>query len=182
MVDCPAEGCNYTSTEHGVKLHHKRSHGESLVKSDFVCDFCETEFKEYDCNREGHENIFCSPECRENFRREKSDVDWWHTCDFCDGEFRRHPHNIEKHNNNFCSEECFHEFIRENPDWFSWYDGGDSREYYGNSWEEQRQKAIERDNGVCQDCGLTRVKHRELFGYDKRQCGKQSRTGQEPWY
>lgn len=213
MVECPHEKCEYDSTEHGIKLHHKRTHGTSLVKSEFTCDCCEEVFKEYDCNREGHQNVFCSPECREEFKRENSDVDWWHTCDLCDDEFRRHPSVIG--DTQFCSQECHHNYIRENPDWLTWYKGGQkevecswceksikrrpyqaekekeyfcSREchgawmsenwsgsaspnwkggykpYYGPSWRTQRQKALDRDNFQCQDCGMGQDKHHEKHG------------------
>lgn len=123
MPTCPSKGCEYESTEHGIKLHHKRSHGTSLVKSEFTCDHCETSFNDYDCNRNG-QKLFCSDECHEEFRRAKSDVDWWHECDRCDSEFRRHPSLIQQYENKFCSQECHHKYIRENPDWFSWYKGG----------------------------------------------------------
>ncbi len=164
MPKCPAEGCEYTSSEHGVKLHHKRSHGTSLVKSEFTCDYCETTFIEYDCNRAGHQNTFCSPECREEFKRENSDVDWWHVCDFCEDEFRRHPSLIG--DKKFCSRDCHYKYIRQNPDWFSWYNGGSSHEYYGPSWKKQRERAIQRDEERCKKCGLTRTEHYEKWGSD----------------
>lgn len=49
----------------------------------------------------------------------------------------------------------------DNPAW----NGGRPR-YYGPNWKEQRQKALERDDGRCQDCGMTRERHREEYGKD----------------
>jgi len=37
----------------------------------------------------------------------------------------------------------------ENPAW----KGGGNRKYYGPNWEEQREKALERDDNSCQKCG-----------------------------
>lgn len=39
--------------------------------------------------------------------------------------------------------------------------------YYGQNWEEQRKKALSRDNNRCVECGITQKEHRQrpdLFG------------------
>ena len=37
---------------------------------------------------------------------------------------------------------------------------------YGENWDEQREKAIERDNGACQSCGIERQKHQKEYDSD----------------
>lgn len=56
--------------------------------------------------------------------------------------------------------------------------------YYGPNWNEQREKAIQRDNESCRDCGVGRdeldedlhVHHREKIRWFKE------RDTDEPWY
>jgi transposase len=38
--------------------------------------------------------------------------------------------------------------------------------HYGPDWEEMRDKTIERDNGECRVCGMTRQKHQKEYGSD----------------
>jgi DNA-directed RNA polymerase subunit RPC12/RpoP len=54
----------------------------------------------------------------------------------------------------YCSTECMAEGYKEitgedHPAW----EGG-TIDYYGPNWQEQRRKALERDNYTCQDCGV----------------------------
>jgi len=53
----------------------------------------------------------------------------------------------------FCDKDCRSDYFtgENNPNW----NGGQSSVYYGKNWEEQRMKAIERDDYTCQVCGET---------------------------
>jgi len=186
-----------------------------LAKQTFVCDHCEDEFVDYRCNREGHENIFCSTSCREDFKRKKSTVNWIHECEWCGDDFRRHPSVI--YNHKFCSTECHHEWQRDNPEELHLWDGGTEivecswcgkeierrshrveeckrhycsdecmgnwrsenavgedafgwrggyDPYYGPNWDEQRRKALSRDEFECCDCNMGRKEHYKVYGKD----------------
>ncbi|QCC57217.1 HNH endonuclease [Natrinema thermotolerans] len=55
------------------------------------------------------------------------------------------------------------------PDRTRSYDTSGEPEYdykRGRYWQVQREKAIERDNRRCQDCGLSRAHHQEYYGHD----------------
>jgi len=39
-------------------------------------------------------------------------------------------------------------------------------DYYGPNWEEQREKAISRDEHECRECGVSRKMHKEKYNHD----------------
>jgi ferredoxin len=45
-----------------------------------------------------------------------------------------------------------------------WKDGEDAR--YGKNWQQQRQKALERDRQQCQRCGISAEEHQDKIGMD----------------
>jgi hypothetical protein len=63
----------------------------------------------------------------------------------------------------YCSRECKHKgHSGENhPSWV-----GGTKHYRGPNWQEQREKAIKRDNEECQKCGISREQHKEKFDKD----------------
>jgi formylmethanofuran dehydrogenase subunit E len=83
-------------------------------------------------------------------------------CDNCDEQFSKPISRIgESHN--FCSRDCYYEWAREG----NLREGQSLREpEYGPNWGHQRQKAIERDNHVCQSCGVTSEEHKQRCGMD----------------
>lgn len=96
-------------------------------------------------------------------------------CDYCGKQFKKQKCNISSNSRDFCSTECMGDFRVKNPI-FSTFDqlperlkekakqggsnlhnwkGGEDL-YYGNNWEEQRKKVLERDNYKCKVCGKTK--------------------------
>lgn len=69
MADCPSCAESF-DTERGMKVHHKRIHGESIAGVDVDCEWCgeTTNKSQYRINRDDHH--FCSPECRAAWRTE----------------------------------------------------------------------------------------------------------------
>lgn len=101
----------------------------------------------------------CSKECESIYRKNnysgKNHPSWNGgkvsvECDYCGSEFKVVP--ARKDEARFCSEECYGMWERgkNNPYWR----GGHGR-YYGMNWKEQRRKSRERDNHICQVCGVT---------------------------
>lgn len=111
-IACPSCDEMFDS-ERGMKIHHKRIHGESIAGVEFDCDWCgETQRR---CGSHVHEdmNNFCSPECRGAYRSEHytgEDAPIWNgglvelECEWCGGQYEINPAAAE--NSRFCSEEC----------------------------------------------------------------------------
>lgn len=76
-------------------------------------------------------------------------------CDYCNVEKDIIPWEYKNRKYHFCSQDCFHRWEKEsgfmsgeqNPHWL----GGHS-DYRGSNWEEQKEKALKRDNYTCQKC------------------------------
>jgi endogenous inhibitor of DNA gyrase (YacG/DUF329 family) len=105
----------------------------------------------------------CSPECNSIFQSERISGERHfsynsvkRTCEVCGKEFAEPKSRVEIGKGRFCSRKCkyiyfskhFEEF--RNPNW-----KGGSTNYRGPNWEEQRKKAMQRDNFTCQLCGST---------------------------
>lgn len=224
-VDCPWDGCDYTSNERGVKLHHKMTHGESIRGVEITCENCGTTKRRPEADIKGH--TFCSPECHNEWQTGRftgEDSPSWEggkieiTCTYCGNTKDRIPSALTDSENNFCNEDCFFNWVcynginsgENNPlyvedikddcdycggdisvvpsryelcekhfcddlcyaDWMSEnahgknsnaWDGG-AINYYGEDWDNQRKYARQRDNHLCQHCGLKAEKHISEFG------------------
>lgn len=155
LEKCPTCGTGYTN-EQGVKLHHSREHNESIAKTDIICQRCGEFYKEvYECNADSYSNC---DECREQVQRERvsGERNPMHgTGEFVEfdclncGEHHRRPARTNTPDV-YCDKECrdAHQTGENNP----MYNGG-KEHYYGPEWEQQREKALERDNYRCQSCG-----------------------------
>jgi transposase-like protein/5-methylcytosine-specific restriction endonuclease McrA len=82
-------------------------------------------------------------------------------CEVCGDEFRTKNSEVGR----FCGMDCKAEWQsvayrgETNPS----YNGGRDTDY-GPNWDEQRSKALNRDNYTCQRCGMDEDKHREKYG------------------
>lgn len=157
MPSCPT--CSdYFDTQRAVSIHHKLSHGESIVVEVSECSNCGSEFEYYPSNKQG---IYCST-CvdKVTWGPDPPDVGVGadnpvysggpneFTCEFCGDSF-----NSYHKNRKYCSVECSGEGRSRDmrgEDHWRWKGG---RINYGQTWHKQRSKAIERDNGKCQICG-----------------------------
>lgn len=137
--ECPYDGCSYTSdSQLGIQQHHKRTHGESLTAKQCVCDNCGEEFNRQRSKVERYEATYCSTGCR------VEDVAKLLRFKRIGSNNPMYARTGEDHPN---------------------YSGGYSQNY-GEGWSEARRKTLERDDYECQDCGLSRDQHYELYGYD----------------
>lgn len=88
----------------------------------------------------------------------------WHDCVSCGSEHYR-PKSKLTHEKYFCSQACRNDWMsdsftgEDNPAWKGGWD-----EYYGPNWENQRQKALERDGYECRACGMSQEQHRGEYG------------------
>lgn len=121
-----------------------------------ACNNCGEEFSFYPSSQ--HSGQYCSTTCSgeansgpDHYRYSRVCV----RCTWCGDELSRRKSRVMKHEHQFCNEECEGNWRSEvqagdgNPNW----KGGADDEYpFGSNWEEQRRKALERDE-VCQRCG-----------------------------
>jgi 5-methylcytosine-specific restriction endonuclease McrA len=138
------------------------------------CDNCGSDVTVYPSEIEKYNNHFCNNKCKQEFESESmsGDTHWrsgtgnYETCDSCGDEFYRRPSRVKS--NNFCSTSCESEYIKDrqtgktNSNW----QGGVGTQSYGSNWRSKRIESIERDNCVCQVCGMSRDEHYEMYGSD----------------
>lgn len=72
------------------------------------------------------------------------------SCEQCGQSYDLKPWVVRQNNPRFCSQECAKAHNSGPNHWG--YVGGPNT-YRGRSWLKQRLVAVERDKGVCQDCG-----------------------------
>lgn len=79
MAECPTCGDEFAN-EQGMKIHHKRTHGESIAGQLVVCDHCGGEYREERWKLDRNEGAYCTRECwrsskegvyEENIQREQ---------------------------------------------------------------------------------------------------------------
>jgi len=86
------------------------------------------------------------------------------TCDYCGEKIERNKSRVEPYDTQFCDHSCYSQYMstihgEEHPLW----QGGE--EYnYGQNWEEQREKRLERDDYECVVCGIADEEHKEETG------------------
>jgi 5-methylcytosine-specific restriction endonuclease McrA len=106
-----------------------------------------------------HDKITCSKECRSevlsDIMSKENNPNWKdnsHTtskCGHCEEEFE----HVISRDRSYCSRSCRAKDRtgKEAPNW----KGGWESEYYGPNWEEQRDRALERDGNECVYCGVS---------------------------
>jgi len=151
---CPHDSCEKTfDSTRGLKTHWGRSHDEPAPWKSFTCANCGTEFERPPSQVKTDEPT-CSYSCSAQLRdRERNLVTV--TCDWCGDIIERYPSHV--HDANFCSLSCHGNWMAELPPEESpAYKGGGETRYYGASWEEQREKALE-EQDTCTYEGCDRV-------------------------
>jgi len=167
MAECPTCDRDDFKSEHGVKLHHARTHGESLVKSTRECAYCGSPVTVYDSHRGKNERVFCSDsDCYPNWQSENRSGEtcsWLGDgskitveCVICREEKELYPSRVENHDVFFCSSECNGEWLAEgwrgekNPQW----SGGESTVECEICGDEFEVRAIREDTAVTcsRDC------------------------------
>lgn len=97
-TECPTCGRDDFASERGVKVHHKRSHGESIAEGrtmvELECKRCSEIYEERPHRAE--RSSYCSFECRKN--RERL------CCEWCGEDYTVQGARAER--SRFCSAEC----------------------------------------------------------------------------
>ena len=137
---CPTCGRSDFASRRGVKLHHSRTHGESIAGTLVNCEWCGEE--EYVGKRraENNDNVFCSKSCHGEWMEKHQhgeDHPLWTErvkmeCVVCGGEYEVIPSRVE--NSNCCSAACRGELVSE-------LNGGENH----HSWS--------RTTYECKQCG-----------------------------
>lgn len=157
-VECPTCGRTDFKSRKGMMQHHKRTHGVALRET-VECRYCGDGFEVIPSKSE--KSTYCSRECKNKWHSENRSGENHPLynrieteCEMCGGTIHKKPSRVKGSDNTFCSIECHREYqsIHQTGDDHHNYNGGRADEY-GPNWHRQRRKAIERDNGECQNCG-----------------------------
>jgi len=158
-TECPTCGDTFKN-ENAVKIHHTKIHNESIAGVEVECSWCGETLRRKKYRVKDYDEQFCGRNCQgeyydENMEGENA-VRWKggkekRECVICGGSFRARPARDTK----LCSRECHGKYISQiqsgdgHPNW-----KGGKINYYGKNWQQQREKARERDEYKCQDCGV----------------------------
>lgn len=126
MVECPTCSDQF-DTDRAASIHHKLSHGESIVREESECRECGSTFSYYPSDKDG---VFCS-DCIE------SGVTW------------ETVRLTGSDNPNWNNE---HSTFGEGSDNPNWRGGRDND--YGSNWPSVRRSVLDRDDHMCQRCGV----------------------------
>lgn len=155
-VECPTCGDGF-GTERGVKVHHAKTHGESIAGELFECDNCGGAARRTPALVGRYEHDFCSPSCHHEFRDERATVE----CNHCGSGKVVHRYELERSETFYCDMDCYFQWQAEHyngPGHHNWR-GGKSmydavKKALGSaSWKTYRKRARERGDGVCEMCG-----------------------------
>lgn len=78
-TQCPSCERDDFPSEHGMKIHHYQTHGESLAKTETECDNCSSTFEILKFRLKNGRGKYCSKECKDTAERHGIEV----TCDWC---------------------------------------------------------------------------------------------------
>jgi len=144
-------------------------HEHRRNRLEFECDYCGSKYETIP----SFEDItsYCSDDCKhkawaEKHAKEGPENHMWNggketlICNYCSGEYKRKSQIADR--SKFCCRECKDNWASENKvgeNSVNWKGGISDSRYYGQNWEKQRHRALERDGHTCQDCGKTSNLH-----------------------
>lgn len=118
-VECPTCGKEF-NTERGMKVHHTKSHGESLIATQETCHWCEAEFTDTRNRNRESERRFCGQDCRREWlktrtgkkhpRYNSSEV----TCAHCGNALTRPEYRLREGKKHYCNYTCLGQWRSEN--------------------------------------------------------------------
>lgn len=148
MTGCPTCGDDF-DTAHGMKVHHKLKHGESLVREKRSCENCGEQFEEFESRIQRGKGRYCSTECKHATGQVIIN------CKQCGSSAKKPKHRANRHQQSFCSQGCWGAWLAENShgeDNPNWKEGGIRN--YGSNWLETRLAVLNRGEYACQKCGI----------------------------
>lgn len=131
-----------------VKYCSNKCRGKSqTMQIETTCQICKKRFMAGQSQIRVGGGKYCSKECRSKGIIKEVKI----TCPTCSKEFITAPGKIRKGEGKYCSKKCQGVAHRgsNSPVWQGGVVG-----YRGYNWEEQRQKALARDDNTCQACGV----------------------------
>jgi 5-methylcytosine-specific restriction endonuclease McrA len=164
---CPTCDRDDFGSEHAMKVHHTKAHGESIAGVEVPCEWCGSPVRRKPYAIENRERIFCDLDCKGSWRQENwtgSATPKWEggpvtvSCHQCGEQFERRRDQVEKYDRSFCGSTCLGEWRSQaqrgsdNPVWT----GGDAirstvRKLIGDEpWEEIAARERE---ASCELCG-----------------------------
>lgn len=168
--DCPTCG-KECETENGMKNHHAKIHGESLVLEEYECEWCGEIFENYPSQQKLSNKSFCSNDCRGKWQSEQYELEGNPGClgtvevgcrrcgnirELPKGrafsEYGDHGYDLEDQHEIQSCIACRGEVEYQN------------RIPFGNEWEETSNLIRERDGNQCQWCGVSNKEHQSRYG------------------
>lgn len=145
-------------TNSGFAKHQTHIHDNPAEKVELECETCGDTWEEYESQQEWKDKNFCSVECRAKWDSENNRER------FDDGILPQEKSEVQEKISEAFDEERRIEHSRRmsgssNPNW-----QGGSRIPTGANWNVQREKALERDDYECVDCGQ---EHKKLSVHHK---------------
>lgn len=169
MVDkeCPTCGRDDFKNVRGMKVHHSRTHNESIAGEKRVCEFCGKTYRKMYVSGTSK---YCSRECVIEKRKQEGMPDGWRQS-IVDG-----LEDVDMSHTEEWKEEMSEKFSGRDITWgdkisesltgkeMPWHKGeknhnwnGGYQPRYGYSWTRKLKRKIrERDNRECQVCGKTK--------------------------
>lgn len=171
-MDCPTCGDSFDTTS-GMKIHHARSHGESISGKLVTCDSCGDEFR----RKKSHirDNNFCSKSCESDWKSSnmigKSNPSYnggmvLVNCSHCSSDLKRKQSVVEKQNNFFCDQNCQGQWRSDNlsgENSWAYKDGSSLDNYYNTrEWKNFRHKMAALLDTSCSICDSSNKRQNAL--------------------
>jgi len=122
LSECPTCGRDDFKSAEGIRQHHARSHGESIVDVELTCEWCGDTYTKNHVLAE--KSRFCSKDCANSgFAEERSKESVIVECENCGSSVEKSPSYAERCGKHFCDRVCWDDW-RSGENHHNW-DGGD---------------------------------------------------------
>ena len=151
------ETCGKSFEKQAGRMHSFCSNKCRRTPISCKCSFCGNLFTTIPGKISQGRGKYCSKRCYISARTTKQEC----ICIVCDKKFFTAPSELALGRGKYCSNEC--RYIGNSGSNHLLYKGGQFHSY-GLNWKTQRKAAYERDDGICQCCGLTESQSLEKYG------------------
>lgn len=199
-VVCPQDGCEYESSEQGVKIHYGRSHTGTISGVMVECANCGTETRKPEYKLDRSENLFCGPDCHAEWTAENVSGEaagGWSggevevECEWCGNTKTRPRCRVDEYDHHFCNRGCYTEWMNDggalsgedNPLYGVTGDdhptAGENNPFFGVTGEDHPAWKGGHDGGWRRsDDGTWRRTARKVYDRDGYVCQKCSENGE----